>query len=219
MINPGLFKEALTKIDNPNGFDEVKFETVFAIAPVGFKIRNVSSGVSIPYDYSALVQGNPDTVTDTDKIPDQESTISIGETSQLNAPDDERIPEVEEEKDSEIDEISRLQEEVAALETKCTQKQRENQSAKESLENIVRSVASLEEQLSKDKALVAEFGLFQEKNNNYSKEIGTCKKRIHELELEQKEKQNQLETLKNQKVDVDSNLLYSIIKHMSGNLL
>lgn len=216
IIDSRLFKEALTKVDDPDGFEEVKFEKIYGIALVGFKIWTVTSGLTIPYDISGIISEK--SVLDGQEISAPESNTDSNGTVHDDA-DIEITPESADAKVHEKDEISRLQEEVLALEANCVQKQSEIQSAKNNLGMVLRSVSSLETKLKIDKMIVAKHDTTKELLSQCASEFKGISNKIDDLKLIQVEKEAQLENLKTSKIEYDTNLLYSIVKHTSDHLL
>lgn len=196
-----LFKKALTKIDNPNDFDEVKFEKIYGIAPVGFKIRDISCGVTMPYDISGIIGS--------EQLSDEKDAYVEPDADTSPAPVGTQILEQEE--------IDRLRGEANALETKCAQKQSEIQSTKECLEKTLISIKSLEGQLKSYEDIIAQYGNdnghSQEALSKCSHEIEKADQALHDLELKRQEKQTLLADLKTKNGDEETDFLYSIIQH------
>lgn len=215
LIGSRLFKAALTKIWNPNGFDEVNFEKVYGIAPVGFKIWDIQCGLPLPCDISKLLN------TSSVSIADEDSGIEVFATPEAEVASD---PIIESETHEDTSEILSLQEEISTIEAKFTEKQLEIQSVRDNLKKTISSANSLEEQLRKVEALIAIYGNEQAIYQKYIDEVENGVKYIKELKLENEKKQTILEDLKSRSAheiipqSENDELLTSIIEHISFHL-
>ncbi|MBD5215522.1 MAG: hypothetical protein HDS78_03255 [Bacteroidales bacterium] len=150
LINSQLFKEALTKVDDPEGFDEVKFEKIYGIAPVGFKVWNVTSGVSVPYVYSGLVTVNAEAENTGEEVISDLKSPSINSTSELLVTEldknqKETAPQKADEKEYNFNILSTEYEE---LKRKCDIQQVEIEKARRELAGRSRAKESLARTLS-----------------------------------------------------------------------
>lgn len=158
LIDSRLFKETLVKIKDPEGFDKVKFEKIYGISPVGYKVWNVTSGVCVPYDYTELVNGK-------DKIEITRKEVNSAPESHSKEPIDESVV-VERDKgqvdlpqktvDKEVP-LNLLSSEYEELKRKCELLRVEIGKYRMELDGRIRGKETLEKTLNERQALVAQY--------------------------------------------------------------